>query len=247
VFVDRFAIGSVLGATSVAIYSVPFQLTRLVAVLPASLVSALFPKMSASQGGERDEMTAVATRAMALLITPMVLGGIFAFDLFLHFWVGREIAVQATPIGRILLIGFWANAFALLPVTKLQTSGRPDLVTKVLLLQIPFYLVALYVGLTQFGLVGCAIVFTARCVVDYLILSRVATRPLGETLMLAVNITILTLAALASTIWRMNQLEWWLAAVTALAIVLLINWRVLPKDAKTQFLAIAKLRGLRRG
>lgn len=247
VFVDRFAIGSLLGAGAVAIYSVPYQLTRVVAVMPAALVNALFPRMSAADTNERDGMTAVATKMLALLITPAVLGGIYGLGLFLNLWMGGEIAEAATPIGRVLLVGFWVNAFALVPFTKLQASGRPDLVTKVLLAEIPIYLAALYFGLKEFGLLGCAVVFAGRCLLDYVLLSRVARRPLEETWALALNVALLAVAVGAATLFRLNQWEWWAAAAVNLGAVLVLNWRALPHDSKHDVLTSLKLKRLRLG
>lgn len=245
VFVDRFAIGSVLGAGAVAVYSVPFQLTRLVAVMPSALVNALFPKMSAGNAADGDALASDATRAMSFLLTPAVLAGIMGFDLFLHLWVGADMAQKAASIGRILLIGFWMNAFALLPFTKLQASGRPDLVTKVLLFEIPFYLAALYWSLTNFGLVGCAIAFAGRCALDYLLLSRVAKRPWNETNLLVINLALLTAAATAAAAWTMTQFQWWAAAIAILACTLVANWRALPAAAKSEILQYTRYLKLR--
>lgn len=235
VFVDRFAIGSILGAPQVGIYSVPFQLTRLVAIMPSSFTNALFPKMSGITAEEQDAMTTASTRAMAFLITPIVLTAIFGIGLFLHLWVGEAIAAQATPIGRILLIGFWANAFALVPFTQLQAAGRPDLVTKMLLLQIPFYLAALYLGITRFGLIGSAVVFSARCIVDYLLLSAAAKRPWREPAVLAGNGLALVVAAAVCAHWGITAWQWWTAATLLLAAVLACNWQSFPQSEKLRF------------
>ena len=234
VIVDRFAIGALLGAAAVAVYSVPFQLAQRIAILPSALTNALFPRMSAADADRRHEMGGLATLALAALISPLVLGAVFVLEPFLHVWVGAEMATKAAPVGRILVIGFWANAFALVPFMTLQSSGRPDLVTKMLLVQIPPYLAALYLGMKYLGLPGCAIVFSARCVVDYLLLTWAAGRRFAEAPLLGMILALLVAAAWAATLWRPDQPLWWLSAAVAFAAMTAISWRSLPAEVKAR-------------
>lgn len=234
VFVDRFAIGTILGAGSVAIYTVPYQLTRLVALLPSAFLNALFPKMSGAEEDERYSMASRATQALISLISPLVLLGVFGLGLFLHFWVGETIAAKAAPIGRVLLVGFWMNAFALIPFTSLQASGRPDMVTKILLLEIPFYLVSLYVGLKFFGLMGCVIVFAGRCMIDYLLLAWAARRSFEKLPLLAANLALLVAALVICDHLSIGDARFWAAATAVLSALLIIDWRTLPRETRTE-------------
>lgn len=245
VFVDRFAIGTILGAGSVAIYTVPFQLTRLVALLPSAFLNALFPKMSAAEGEQRAILARRATQALITLISPMVFVGVMALAPFLQLWVGGDIAVKAAPIGRILLIGFWMNAFALIPFTSLQASGRPDMVTKILLIEIPFYLAALYFGLTRFGLMGCVIVFAGRCFVDYLMLAWASGRGAEKLGLLALNLALLVAADVAATRWTLLDPLFWVAGLALLTVMLAVDWRALPADTKAEISVLSR-RVLRR-
>jgi O-antigen/teichoic acid export membrane protein len=232
VIVDRFAIGAILGATAVAVYTVPFQLAQRIAILPSSLTNALFPRMSAGDSDTRALLAQRATRTLAGMVSPLVLAGVLGLEPFLHIWVGADMAVQAAPVGRVLLVGFWANAFALIPFTRLQASGRPDLVTKMLLLQIPPYLLGLYLGMTYFGLLGCALAFSTRCVADYLLLSLAAGRKLQEPLRLSIIFGLLVVAAWMGPMGGLLDPRFCAAALVLSGAMLAISWQSVPSDLR---------------
>lgn len=173
---DRFLIGAILGAVVVGHYSVIFQLAERITVIPMALTNAMFPRLALLTGEEANRLAADAIRAVMTVMTPIMVGGIFILDPFLSLWVGAAIAEEVGFVGKILLIGFWVNSLALVPYARLQATGRPDLVTKVLLAELPVYIPALYFAVTSFGLVGAAVTFSIRLAVDHVLLSLVAGR-----------------------------------------------------------------------
>ncbi len=175
VTLDRFLIGSTLGTAAVAYYAVPNDLLRRLLILPASLTSALFPRLSALN--ERDACIELAERALswlAFLITPIVLVALVVVEPFLIVWLGHEFAAQAAGVAHIFLIGIWANALARVPAVVLQGTGRPDLMAKAHVAEVVPYLAALFIGLTLFGLPGAAFAWTIRCTADAVILGWLA-------------------------------------------------------------------------
>jgi O-antigen/teichoic acid export membrane protein len=238
VITDRFLIGAILGAVAVTLYSVPFQLAQRIAILPGALTTALFPRLSASSPEEQRRLGGLAFRTLAALMTLPVLVAIFAIGPFLELWVGREIGGQAAPIGRILLIGFWINAFALIPFTRLQASGRPDLVTKILLAQVPPYLLGLALAMKLYGLTGCALMFVLRCFADLLLLSWVLEKRVAGFAMLLANLVLLcAAAALLSFIPPLGA--WWFVSGLVLgSIALAMALSSLPLDSRQKLLAM---------
>lgn len=228
VFVDRFVIGFVLGAAPVAIYSVAVQLARQITVVPIAMTTALFPRMSAADDNDRDATSKRTTIAMASLLSLPVLCAIVAIQPFMDLWVGGDMASKAAPVGRILLIAFWLNAFAMIAYTKLQASGRPDLVTKMLLVEIPLYLAALYLGLHFLGLPGSALAFAARCGLDYVLLTWVGGRTFESLHLLAANFGLLLLSAVAATVWPVTDWRLWLATGVLGGAAAAFGWWSLP-------------------
>jgi O-antigen/teichoic acid export membrane protein len=166
VMLDRFVIGAMLGARSVAYYVVPFQLVEKSLIFPAALCSALFPRLSGRSAEESLPLARSALQALAALMTPLVVGGLFLIEPFLRWWLHPEFAVYASTSARILLLGFWANAFARIPYVALQAAGRPGVVARCHLAELLPYLGALYVGLSTWGLPGAALAFSVRAFAD---------------------------------------------------------------------------------
>jgi O-antigen/teichoic acid export membrane protein len=238
VTVDRFAIGATIGAVAVAVYTVPFNLAQRMTIFPTALTNALFPRLSAAVGEEEATLGLMASQALAGMMTLPVLGAILIIDPFLRWWVGPAIGEQAGLVGKIILIGFWANAFALVPYTRLQARGRPDLVTKILLIQIPPYLLALYLALKHFGLPGCAVVFSTRCAIDYLLLSLATGKALQIWPLLLFNLALLIAATLATEYLAMPEPLWWPTAVALAAAAVGCAWWTLPASIKGKIIPL---------
>lgn len=241
---DRLVIGAVLGAATVTSYVVPYQLAQRIAIVPYALTGALFPRLAASTAEGRRAQTNQATLALAAVLSLPVLVAVFVIGPFLQVWVGHHIATEAAPVGRVLLIGFWANAFALIPHTSLRASGRPRLITIVMFVEIPFYLAALYLGLTTLGLVGSALALCGRCIVDWVLLSIAAGAGVRSVPALLTNLALLVLGAdhAGASDWGWS---WWLVTISLVLASIVVGWLSLPNEAKGLFLS--KLDLLRRG
>jgi O-antigen/teichoic acid export membrane protein len=181
-----------------------------------------------------------ALLTLAATITLPVMIGIFAMEPFLNLWVGREIGVQSAPVGRILLIGFWCNAMALVPFTQLQAAGRPRTVTMILLLQIPLYLGALYVAMIGYGIVGCAVALAARFGVDFIMQSLAVDRRIQAAPALGGSLILLIAAAVLSSRLALNDPLWWAGAALLIASTSFGAYRFLPADVRAQMIGMAQ-------
>ena len=240
VIVDRFAIGNVLGAMPLGLYHVPFQIAKQLAIIPGSLTSALFPKLTVATAEEARLLNRKALLTLAATITLPVMIGIFAMEPFLNLWVGREIGVQSAPVGRILLVGFWCNAMALVPFTQLQAAGRPRTVTIILLLQIPLYLGALYVAMIGYGIVGCAVALAARFGVDFVMQSLAAQRRIEAAPALGGSLILLIAAVILSSKLALNDPLWWVGAALLISVTGFAASRLLPEEVRAQMLGMVK-------
>jgi O-antigen/teichoic acid export membrane protein len=236
VMVDRFAIGATLGAVPVAVYSIPYQPAKQLQILPSALTNALFPKLSSASKAEQAKFERNTTLILASLISLPVLGGIFLADPALRLWVGASLGGQAAPVGKLLLLGFWVNAFAMISYTSLQATGRPDLVTKMQIAEVPPYFLALYIGLTFFGLPGAAAAFLFRCLIDYGVLTAANGKRFPGLGVLAINLTLLALGAYLSSLWVITDWRWWASAIGVGLPMLALAWSTLPGAIKTQIL-----------
>jgi O-antigen/teichoic acid export membrane protein len=229
-------IGVILNAVAVTIYTIPLQLTQRVAVVPSALTTALFPRLSASSEEHRQILGATATRVLCSIMTPPIVVAIFLIQPFLAIWVGPEMAIKAAPIGRILFVGFWANSLALVPFNQLQAKGRPDLVTKILIGEIPPYFAALFFGLREFGLLGCAIAQALRFIGDLLILSFVAKQKISDFRILALNFPFLLLAVFCAGQWSSLQWPWYATAIALAGVTAFLGWTTFPAEPRATIL-----------
>lgn len=230
VILDRFAIGAVLGATAVAIYTVPFQLAQRITIFPHALVSAVFPRLPTATPEERAALSDKAIRVLLAGISLPILAAIYILHPFLDLWVGKAIGRQAADVGVLIVLGYWANAFAVVPYSWLQGTGRPDIVTKVLLAQIPVYLVLLYFGMKEFGLIGCAAVFAFRCSVDFLLLWWAARRKFKPAPLIALVGAPLLAGAILSAMLDYSDPLWWVSGVVLGLITAVLCWKIAPPE-----------------
>ena len=157
--------------------------------------------------------------------------GIVILAPFLDIWVGHKVSLLSAPVGRILLIAFWLNSFAYLPSMTLQAAGRPKGVAQILLLQIPVYLVALYFGMSAFGLIGCAIVLCLRHVVDWIMFSWAAYRSLEAWPILLADLLLLASATLLIEA-PIADAPKYSALAMIFAVTAGLSWYSVPTEAK---------------
>lgn len=226
VVLDRFAIGALLGARPVAHYTVPFQLAERTSLVPSALSNALFPRMAASDPAQSRELAGAAIRSLAVVLTPLTAIGILLMQPFLGWWLNPEFAVEAGLPGQLLLLGFWINAFALVPFALLQAAGRPDTIAKCHLLEVVPYLALLYVALRFFGTPGAAVVFGLRTLVDCILLMHFAGKLAVCFEVLALPSLLLLAVFAAARLVPADLSATWFATVAVVAISS-IAWAVL--------------------
>jgi O-antigen/teichoic acid export membrane protein len=170
VFLDRFIIGAKIGPAAVAIYVIPFTLVSQLLVLPQGLGNALFPRFAAARE-KPQELVEDALIALSILLTAGSIAAVLLVGPFLNLWIGESAGVRSAPVAVALIIGFWANGLAQVPFARLQGAGRTDTIAQVHLAELLPYLGLLWVGISQFGIVGAAIAWSVRAFVDLLALA----------------------------------------------------------------------------
>jgi O-antigen/teichoic acid export membrane protein len=238
--IDRFVIGALIGASAVTSYTVPVQLGQRMTILPAALTTALFPRLSASRPEEQRALAERAMLSLSGLIAAPFVAAVFLIGPFLQLWVGKRVGPEAATIGRCLVAAMFANSLALISFTRLQASGRPDIVTKILLAEIPPYLALLYVGIHYFGLPGAAVATSLRYVADFLLLTAFAGPPTKGRGLLMATFLLLTAAVWLASLWTFTQWQWWASAAALGGLGLLVGVLTVPRDVKQLLLVRAQ-------
>ena len=182
VILDRFLIGALLPLAAVAHYVTPYEAVTKLLLIPIAVLSAMFPAFSAVAGRDPQRMEILYDRSLrivAITMFPLALVGVVLAHEALFVWVGNALPPASTFVLQWLAVGIFVNGIAQPPLTALQGAGRPDLIAKLHLAELPFYLVGIVLFTRSYGLVGVAIAWTLRVTVDAIALLLLARRTLG--------------------------------------------------------------------
>lgn len=182
VMADRFVIGTMLGMAAVAYYATPFEVVTKVLVIPAAIVSVLFPAFSTANSLDRDRMATLYRRGakfMLLILFPILLATIVFAREGLSLWLGATFASHSARVLEWLAAGTLLNGLALLPFSLVQGVGRPDLTGKLHLAELPVYAVLLWWLIRSRGIEGAAMAWTIRVGADAVVLFLLSHRLLG--------------------------------------------------------------------
>ncbi len=170
--IDRFLISAIISVAAVTYYSVPYDVLTRTAILPASVVAALFPTFSGLQangtaGDHRLQQLYVrATKYLLLFMVPMVLTTIVFGRDALRAWMGGQFADHSGRTLEILAIALPLSSLVWVPVTLLQSAARPDFTAKVLLAESAGHLALCWWMVRWYGIEGAAVAFLIRSFVD---------------------------------------------------------------------------------
>lgn len=171
---DRLMIGSALGPQAVTWYQVPFNLAGRVKLLPSVLTRTLFPRLSSLDAAHAAELSASTIRGLAVALTPMTVFGMFLMHPFLTLWVGQAFTSHAASVGETILLGIWINSLASIAACHLQATGRPGIVARFQAYEMLPFFALLWWAMHSFGVLGAALAWSARCLLDGVLLFHVA-------------------------------------------------------------------------
>lgn len=169
VYTDRFILSNILGANQVALYAAPSEVITRMGIVPGAIARVIFPLFTSSNQDSKENSKKVYGGMVIIML--VVITPIFLFsELLLGFWLGENYAIEGSVLLRILLIGFFFNSLAQIPFSRIQALGKSKLTAYIHIFEVLPYLLILYLFANNFGLVGVAIAWTTRVILDYLII-----------------------------------------------------------------------------
>jgi len=194
-YVDRFIIGGVVSAAAVAYYTTPQEMILRLWILPGALTAVLFPAFAAKiskNDVQVQSMFIKAVKWLFLIIFPITLFiALFAPEL-LSLWVGEDFARQSAVLMRVFALGILINCLAHIPFTLIQSSGNPQVTALIHCVQFPLFIALVLWMTSEFGLLGAAIAWLIRMIVDSVLMFGACVRLQG---------------------WRYNKLIKWRVAM----------------------------------
>ena len=170
---DRFVISSMLGASVVAYYTVPFEILIRVLLLPAALTSVLFPRLTAVMINDKPAARLLYRRSLkvvTLTLFPICLIIAICSNWGLSFWLGTEFAEHSWRVVTIMALGLFLNGVAYVPYAAIQAAGDARTTAQLHLLELTLYVPILYIGIYHFGLFGAAAAWVSRVAFDLIAL-----------------------------------------------------------------------------
>lgn len=177
VYLDRFLIGALVSMTAVAYYTTPYEVVTKLWIIPGALVGVLFPAFSSTLAQDSTRAAWLFGRGINcvfLALFPLTLIIVTLAHEGLAMWLGAKFADNSSFVLQWLVIGVFINSLAQVPFALVQGAGHPDLTAKTHLIELPFYLLALWWLLSTYGIKGAAIAWVVRVVVDVVVFFAMA-------------------------------------------------------------------------
>lgn len=238
-YVDRFLIGSLVSVASVAYYALPFEIATKLLVLAGGFVGVLFPAFSATIMTDRTRAAKICSRGMAFLflaIFPAAVAVIAMAREGLELWLGLEFANNSFRALQWLTAGVFINSFAQIGSALVQSAGRPDLTAKAHIVELPVYVLTIWLLVKAYGVPGAALAWFLRVTMDSVVLFFFANRLVPLITAEVRNVFLLVSASLiaAVAVAQMHHLPLKIVSlVAALSLIGITAWsRLVHHDDK---------------
>jgi O-antigen/teichoic acid export membrane protein len=166
-----------MSMTAVAYYTTPYEVVTKIRLVPAALVGVLFPAFASSfatNANRTERMFRTGVKCLFLVLFPITLVTVTFAREGLTLWLGSEFARNSARVVQWLAVGVFLNSLAQVPFALIQGVGRPDLTAKLHLFELPLYVVALWLLVGRYGILGAAVAWVLRAAVDTLCLFAIA-------------------------------------------------------------------------
>jgi len=248
VYSDRLLLGVLASMSAVAYYTTPYEMIVKLRIIPGAVVGVLFPAFA--EGFARDTSRTVhlfdrGLKHIFLAIFPAVLIAVTLAHEGLSLWLGPSFAEHSFRVLQWLSFGVLVNSLAAAPFTLIQAAHRPDVPAKLHLLEVPFYLLVMWILIAVRGVEGAAIAWTIRVVVDGLALFVIARQicpETSETLQSAIRLILVGSFVLLLGAIVQGGIGTKLIFLAVMLVCFLASvWRVLlSSDEKARLLAVFK-------
>jgi O-antigen/teichoic acid export membrane protein len=169
VTLDRFIIGSLISISAVTYYVTPYELATKMTVLVNPIVRVLFPAFSMNAGindNYSHKLLDESVKIMAYMLFPLVLLIVIFSKTILDLWLGSDMANNCERVLQIISIGVYINIIGQLLFTYVQGIGRSDLTAKNHMLELPIYMIIIFVLVEKYGIQGAAVAWLLRVALD---------------------------------------------------------------------------------
>jgi len=178
-YLDRFFIGAVISVSAVAYYATPSEVVTKLLLISGSLMGVLFPAFSTSYVQDRNRTALLFERGVKYIfiaIFPLTLIIVTLAHDGLNLWLGNEFSQNSTTVLQWITVGVFIHSLGRVPYGLIQGAGRPDLTGKLHIVELPFYILGLWLLIHTNGIVGAAMAWFFRICLDTVCMFVIAHR-----------------------------------------------------------------------
>jgi O-antigen/teichoic acid export membrane protein len=179
IFGDRFFVSAAVGTELLPQYAIPQEGLQRLLLIPAAICGALLPQLASLL---RDQIASAYyknfKRVAWLMLIICSAVALISYPA-LSIWISEEFAKKASIITLILTIGIWFNGMSMVPYTVIHAMGYPKITAIFHLVELLFYAILLWLLTKKLGLLGAAIAWTSRVILDYILLRITVKRILN--------------------------------------------------------------------
>lgn len=176
VYGDRFFVGNILGAAQLPFYAIPQEGLLRLLIIPGAFAAALMPLLSAANHADLySTYHTYFNKVAKLMLLICIVAAVSAYP-FLYFWLSPAFAQQAIAVVLILLVGVFLNGLSMVPYTLVQARGKPKLTALYHMAELAIYIPLIWLLVNSFGLVGAALAWVIRVIIDFTLLQYTAKK-----------------------------------------------------------------------
>lgn len=176
---DRFLIGSMISVAMVGYYTAPYEAVTKLWMIPASLMTTMYPACSALGAGRVRELQTLYSRSFRYIfcsLAPISLVLVLFARPVISAWLGPGFVGKSSVALQFLTLGVFINCFAHVPYCFLQALGKPDTAAKLFLCELIPYGLLLGWMIGRYGISGAAAAWSMRVATEVLLLLWIAQR-----------------------------------------------------------------------
>jgi O-antigen/teichoic acid export membrane protein len=166
---DRFLLASVVSASAVTIYVIPFELTTQSLILVGAVSTVFFPNSSRSGRNELSKTKHDFFKVVGVLsgiMACVTIGYFLIGSRILSLWLGTSLNEESVHVLKIISIGLAPYAIASLSTSFIHSKGNSKLTALVNIVMFFPSLLLLYFSIKLFGPIGAAFTWVTRIVIE---------------------------------------------------------------------------------
>lgn len=177
---EKLALSRLVSVEALAFYSVAFTFAGMATMFSNAMLQSLGPAFARLNSPDKKaEFDALFSRGMRLNLIWLPPALMFLFVVarpFFTLWAGDAFGRESTIPFYILLVGLFFNILAFVPYSTISAKGRTDIFAKLYWAELLLYVFAAVILIKSFGIIGAALAYTLRVVVDAFAIIMIAKK-----------------------------------------------------------------------